>query len=621
MLCGMLISYSIQSQQFEDEHLIASDGITNDLFGVVVEYQDDFILVGALFGQGNHSDSGAAYIYEPNGTGWTESKIFASDGADGDRFGLDLDINVAKDRIVVGAGYDDGVGVDSGSIYVYDWNGTTWVETKIIADDESDDFKFGQAVAMNDVGDRIVVGSWSDTTNGAYSGSIYILDWDGTNWNQTKILASDGSNNHFFGVLVDISGDRILSSAWGDYSVYLYEWDGTNWNETKFEDPGMTSMAGYGQGITIDEDRFVVGAYLDDELGDNAGAVYVYDWDGTNWEYTKVFASDTETEDFFGKKVDYHDDVLIVAADRDSEAGLWTGSAYRMEYDGTTWNDTKFLPSDGEDFDDFGSDVVSKGGITIVGCQRDTENGSDSGGIYIYESTVMLLTWYEDADNDGFGNINVSTAAATQPSGYVADDTDCDDTDPLEFPGQIWYRDLDGDGYGSGMTITQCLRPSNYYVGAELIDTSSDCDDNDAIEFPGQTWYRDADLDGYSNGSTITQCIRPINYFVPSELISTTDDCNDNNSLINPGQAEVCDGFDNDCNDIIDDGCFTCDGINLVIPTIQQNTYRAEILLDSDAVANQTDPILFTAGDELNLEIGFSVEIGTEFIARIEGCQ
>ncbi|MFD1062090.1 M14 family zinc carboxypeptidase, partial [Winogradskyella litorisediminis] len=60
-----------------------------------------------------------------------------------------------------------------------------------------------------------------------------------------------------------------------------------------------------------------------------------------------------------------------------------------------------------------------------------------------------IMTWYEDSDNDGFGNPSVSQTSSTQPAGFVLDNTDCDDTDANEFPGQTWYIDADGDNYGT----------------------------------------------------------------------------------------------------------------------------------------------------------------------------
>ncbi len=42
--------------------------------------------------------------------------------------------------------------------------------------------------------------------------------------------------------------------------------------------------------------------------------------------------------------------------------------------------------------------------------------------------------WYADADNDGFGDINATLSACDQPVGYVADNTDCDDTRDDVYP-------------------------------------------------------------------------------------------------------------------------------------------------------------------------------------------
>ena len=61
----------------------------------------------------------------------------------------------------------------------------------------------------------------------------------------------------------------------------------------------------------------------------------------------------------------------------------------------------------------------------------------------------------------------------------------------------------------------------------EVIDTSPPVDDTDTYVIP-----TDADGDGYAE----------------------EDDCDDNNASIHPGQTETCDGVDENCNGVVDEG-------------------------------------------------------------------
>ena len=81
-----------------------------------------------------------------------------------------IDITRAKwipysgNTIVVGATLDDtGAGSDSGSAYVFKFDGTSWVEVnKLTASDSTAADHFGSAVAID--GDQIAIGADMDAT-------------------------------------------------------------------------------------------------------------------------------------------------------------------------------------------------------------------------------------------------------------------------------------------------------------------------------------------------------------------------------------------------------------------------------------------------------------------------
>ncbi|MBB4080569.1 hypothetical protein GGR28_003204 [Lewinella aquimaris] len=50
------------------------------------------------------------------------------------------------------------------------------------------------------------------------------------------------------------------------------------------------------------------------------------------------------------------------------------------------------------------------------------------------DELCIEITWYEDADGDGLGNADVTLSACEQPDGYVADDSDPNDTGGTSTP-------------------------------------------------------------------------------------------------------------------------------------------------------------------------------------------
>ena len=206
--------------------------------------------------------------------------------------------------------------------------------------------------------------------------------------------------------------------------------------------------------------------------------------------------------------------------------------------------------------------------------------------------------WYADTDSDSFGNAENSVLLCEMPTGYLADNTDCDDNLNTTFPGAdeycdgvdsdcdgtldeddaldvaTWYADSDSDGYGdNASTDIDCYQPSGY------VADNTDCDDTDNTAFPSAdevcdgvdndclgdvdeddatdvlTWYADTDTDGYGdNASTDIDCYQPSGY------VADNTDCDDADEDVNPGETERCNWADDNCDGVADEGLPDVDG-------------------------------------------------------------
>jgi hypothetical protein len=208
-------------------------------------------------------------------------------------------------------------------------------------------------------------------------------------------------------------------------------------------------------------------------------------------------------------------------------------------------------------------------------------------------------------DRDGDGDVAIQWGG-----------TDCDDDDPAQNDGAVeicngfdddcsgsvddvrapegetFYLDLDHDGAG-GDAVQACDQPN------ETVRTGGDCNDEDALVHPGvaelcngidddcdglvdfdddlenPTWYGDADGDGYGL-DTVTKvapgCEPPKGY------AAAGGDCNDADAAVNPDGQEVCNGYDDDCDELVDGEDSSVDG-NLYYPD-----------RDNDGFGSATDP-------------------------------
>ena len=238
-----------------------------------------------------------------------------------------------------------------------------------------------------------------------------------------------------------------------------------------------------------------------------------------------------------------------------------------------------------EDCDDHDNDVNPDAEEICNGEDDDCDGGID-------DDATDADTWYADTDGDGYGDAALESDSCEQPPGYVADASDCDDSNADVSPagteicndvdddcdGDIdedasdvstWYADSDSDSYGDAASSTvSCDAPSGYVsddtdcddtdgdvnpAATEICnDIDDDCDgDVDSGATDATTWYADSDCDGYGDASTSTDaCDSP-----GDDYTTDATDCDDADPLAFPSATEVCTSVDNDCDGTVDNSC------------------------------------------------------------------
>ena len=377
--------------------LLPGDGEANDQFGCCEAIAGSTCVVGAHYDDDHGDNSGAAYLFEVT-TGQQIAKLLAGDINLHDHFGNSVAIRGTT--AIVGAwreGSSSGTDAGNGAAYLFNCDpGSPELGNeiaKLTASDGAKDDNFGCSVAIS--GTTAIVGAYRDDDNGPESGSAYVFDAT-TGQQLFKLLPSDGDANDQFGVSVAISGATAI-----------------------------------------------VGAFADDDNGDNSGSAYLFDV-ATGSQIAKLTPSDGHDDAYFGYSIAIQDSTAIVGAYRhDVEGNNRAGSAYVFSFDGTSWvEEQKLSPPDPEGNGYFSYSLALDRGTAVFGSPDYNECGddefSDSGKAYLFQyhpSQPFGARWVLELqmvgsdcdDRDWFGH-SVALSRGHVVIGAIYDDDNGDDS-------------------------------------------------------------------------------------------------------------------------------------------------------------------------------------------------
>jgi hypothetical protein len=378
--------------------LKSNDAEAEDWFGASVDLAGNQVLVGAS------ADfyAGTAYLFSLQDSVWTQNfRLAPSDQAlPGGSYNLGRSfgrsVSLGSEFLIIGSPEDELNAERAGAAFPFKWTGQSWErlsEVRPVGGPSSD--WFGQSVDLSE--GRGLIGSPRDEDLGSFSGSAYVVEFDGSVWStSSKLIASDGGESDEFGTSVSMSNDRALIGApradgpnGRVGAAYLFELQNAEWIEVaKFQDSLELGTNSFGSGLSVHGDRLMVGAPYEAMQGLPTGAVYIYRFDGVSWSLEQRLAPASSVQSgSFGSSIDLQENRVAIGFPGDDEMGEQSGSVIVYSYDGASWRlEQKVVAESGEAGDKFGLSVSLSGQRLLVGAYRDKDSaGKRAGAGYIFE--------------------------------------------------------------------------------------------------------------------------------------------------------------------------------------------------------------------------------------------
>ncbi len=385
----------------QEAELTVADAAPFDYSGWSVAISGDTAVVGSFLDDDLGNASGSASVFVRSGGGWVQqAKLTASDGGAGDVLGYS--VAISGDIVVVGA---NGHGV-SGAAYVFVRSAGLWSEqAKLTSASAGPGDAFGAQVAIS--GDTIVVGADLDGHAGDWSGSAYVFVRSGSSWSeQAKLTADDAAAFDFFGASLAVHGQTAVIGSRGDDDLgnfagaaYVFVRDGAAWSqEAKLTADDGAAFDRFGRSVAVEGDRVLVGMPGDDDAGPLSGSAYLFERTGSSWtQAAKLVAGAGAAFDFFGWSVAISGDRAVVSAPDDDEAEPESGAVYVFDRCGAAWPErARLTAADGALADELGIAVAVSADLVVAGVPFDDDAGTDAGSAYVFEVALDPATLFLD---------------------------------------------------------------------------------------------------------------------------------------------------------------------------------------------------------------------------------
>ncbi|WP_178991388.1 T9SS type A sorting domain-containing protein [Winogradskyella schleiferi] len=372
-----------------------------DFSGESVSLSSDgsIVAIGAGGNDGNGSLSGHVRVYENQSGSWVQvgSDI---DGEEANNIsGWRISLSSDGSNVAIGATWNDGNGSNSGHVRVYENQSGSWIQVGSDIDGEEAGDGSGGSLSLSSDGSILAIGAVGNNGNGISSGHVRVYEKQSGSWVQLGSDIEGGQAGDGCGNSVSLSSDgNIVAIGSLSGHVRVYENQSGNWVIVGLNIDGEEASDSMGTNVSLSSDGSVVaiGAGSNDGNGISSGHVRVYENQSDSWVQVGSDIDGEEAEDFSGESVSLSSDGSIVAIGARGNDGNGSLSGHVRVYKNQSGSWVQIGSDiDGEEAGDSSGGSVSlssDGSIVAIGARSSDDNGIASGHVRVYDLSDVLST-------------------------------------------------------------------------------------------------------------------------------------------------------------------------------------------------------------------------------------
>jgi len=385
----------------------------NDLSGASISISSDgnFVAIGAPYNDGNGINSGQVRVYQNISGVWTQIGSDINGEATENYCGISTSISSNGTIVAVAGHQNDGNGVDSGHVRVYQNMSGVWTQIGTDIDGENTFDLSGFSISLSSNGNKIAIGAPYNDGNGNNSGHVRIYENVSGNWIQigsdidgeaaedlsgfSVALSSDGN-------IVAIGAQRNDGNGGNSGHVRVFQNISGIWTQVGSDIDGEAAndFSGTCVSISSNGNTVAIGAPFNDGNGSDSGHVRVYQnisgiWTQVGSDINGAVAGDQCT---YSVSLSGDGNIVAMGSTLNDSNGANSGHVRVFQNILGTWTQIGSSLNGEAVFDENGTSVALTidGSKLATGASFNNGNGTDSGHVRVYDlSTILSNTTFE----------------------------------------------------------------------------------------------------------------------------------------------------------------------------------------------------------------------------------